>query len=167
MAFAVAERRGDNRPAFQCRVGLEDWGSARVPRAGSGVAPEPLVDSFSLGDGFPARRRKRQPGRSRSPFKNRSSRCESAHYFAGRFWMERTDVRCYAGNVAAARQGVQTGTEFGGRLSPECRCAETVWSRLSVRNSKLSGLLFRFSFWDGRCREFALAQIKFPPKMAL
>jgi len=26
----------------------------------------------------------------------RSSRCESAHYFAGGVWMERTHVRCYA-----------------------------------------------------------------------
>jgi len=27
-----------------------------------------------------------------------SSRCESAHYFAGGVWMERTHVRCYAVN---------------------------------------------------------------------
>jgi hypothetical protein len=43
------------------------WGSARVPRAGSGVAPGLLVELFGLGAGFSARRRKRQPGRSRSP----------------------------------------------------------------------------------------------------
>jgi len=49
---------------------MDDWGSARVSRAGLGVAPEPLVESFSLGNGFPARRRKRQPGLSRSPFHN-------------------------------------------------------------------------------------------------
>jgi len=28
------------------------WGSACVPRADSGVAPEPLVEPFGLGDGF-------------------------------------------------------------------------------------------------------------------
>jgi hypothetical protein len=44
-------------------------GGARVSRAGLGVAPEPLVEPFSLGDGFSARRRKRQPGRLRSPAK--------------------------------------------------------------------------------------------------
>ena len=51
-------------------LGWTIGGSARVPRAGSGVAPEPLVERFSLGDGFSARRRKRQPGRARSPAKS-------------------------------------------------------------------------------------------------
>jgi hypothetical protein len=32
-----------------------------------------------------------------------SSRCESAHYFAGGVWMERTHVRCYAVNFRLAR----------------------------------------------------------------
>src|ERR1039457_3368369 len=32
--------------------GRTHGGSARVPRAGSGVAPEPLVEPFSLGNGF-------------------------------------------------------------------------------------------------------------------
>ena len=68
-------------------------------------------------------------------------------------------------DVAAARQSVQTGTEFRWRLSPaysgvaatrlyaECRYAETDWSRspqFAIRNSKWSGLLFRCSVWDGR-----------------
>src|ERR1017187_2717980 len=53
----------------QRQFGLDEGGSARVSRAGLGVAPEPLVEPFSLGDGFSARRRKRQPGRSRSPTK--------------------------------------------------------------------------------------------------
>ena len=56
-------------------------------------------------------------------------------------------------DVAASRQGVQTGTEFRWRLSPESRYAETDWSlspQFAIRNLKLSGLLFRFSFWDGR-----------------
>jgi hypothetical protein len=43
------------------------WGSARVPRADSGVAPEPLVEPFGLEDKFSARRRKWRPGRPRSP----------------------------------------------------------------------------------------------------
>jgi hypothetical protein len=43
------------------------WGSARVPCADSGVAPEPLVEPFGLEDKFSARRRKWRPGRPRSP----------------------------------------------------------------------------------------------------
>ena len=50
-------------------LGWTIGGSARVSRAGLGVAPEPFVKPFSLGDGFSARRRKRQPGRSRSPLR--------------------------------------------------------------------------------------------------
>jgi hypothetical protein len=58
-------------PAAAAKGGLgwTNGGSARVSRAGSGVAPEPSVEPFSLGNGFPARRGKRQPGRSRSPAK--------------------------------------------------------------------------------------------------
>jgi hypothetical protein len=32
-----------------------------------------------------------------------SSRCESAHYFAGGVWMERTHVRCYAVDFRLSR----------------------------------------------------------------
>ena len=63
------------------------------------------------------------------------------------------------GNVAAARQSVQTGAEFRWRLSPECRYAETDGSRspqFAIRNSKWSGLLFRFSFCVGRLGHLAV-----------
>jgi len=63
--------KADENSFPESRLRWTIGGSARVPRAGSGVAPEPLVEPFSLGDGFPARRRKRQPGRSRSPLQNR------------------------------------------------------------------------------------------------
>jgi hypothetical protein len=45
-------------------------------------------------------------------------------------------------------------------LSPECRYAETDGSRspqFAIRNSKWSGLLFRFSFWVGRLGRGAFA----------
>ncbi len=131
VAFPITD--GSRSPQFEIRnsklSGLlfrfSFWvgrlGGARASRVRVRASrPNHWTHYLVLGTRFSARRRKRQPGRSRSPFQNRGSRCESAHYFAGGVWMERTDVRCYG--------------------SPQ----------FAIRNSKWSGLLFRFSFWDGR-----------------
>jgi hypothetical protein len=50
--------------------GLDDWGERGRPACGFGRRARTIVGQISLLDGFSAGRRKRRPGRSRSPFPN-------------------------------------------------------------------------------------------------
>jgi hypothetical protein len=65
--------------------GLDEWGERGRPACGFGRRARTIVGQISLLDGFSAGRRKRQPGRSRSPDEfRRGNGARGAAHEAGR-----------------------------------------------------------------------------------
>jgi hypothetical protein len=91
-----------------------------------------------------------------------SSRCESAHYFAGGVWMERTHVRCYREKQAeCGRPRPQQGTDGDATWMIRWRLG---WQRCCARGRARSGLISGWpvgtnavpkSFCDGRLGQLA------------
>ena len=90
------------------------------------------------------------------------SRCESAHYFAGGVWMERTHVRCYREKQAErGRPRPQQGTDGDAPWMFRWRLG---WQRCCARGRARSGLISGWpvgtnavpkSFCDGRLGQLA------------
>ena len=67
--------------------------------------------------------------------------------------------------LGTSRAPAKTGTEFRWRLSPECRYAETDWSRspqFAIRNSKLSRLFSGIQFGMD---DWGIWRLNFQPRM--